>query len=189
MSKQINLLSQKKDYQKKEKFFSLFRKITLLLGIFTMLSLFTIFFIHKKIKTQYQTSLSKKENGLNQLILKKDIEKQVVYFNEKSSFFNKILKEDVNFLPYYRILKTYLPVSTESADISSIKYDNRKTVEFALTFSNYEDLYNSISAFEDEKFLNLFDELTLNSINLSEIKTKNYQLSLKGKFKALPVEL
>jgi len=188
MKKQINLLLQQKDYKKKEKFFSIFRKITVLLGIATVLCLFTIFYIDKKTKTQYQILLSKKEDYLKQLILKKNVERQTVYFNEKSNLFNKILKEDINFLPYYRILKTYLPVSTQSADINSVKYDNKKTVEFALSFSNYEDLYNSISAFENEKFLAFFDELTLNSINLAETKTKNYQLSLKGKFKTLPVE-
>lgn len=186
MKKYINLLSQKKDYQKKEKFFRLFRGTTTLLGIITILFLLTIFFIDEKIKKEHQTLLSKKKDFLNQLILKKDVEKQIIYFNEKSNFFNKILKEDINFLPYYRVLKTYLPVSTQSADISLIKYNNTKKVEFALAFSNYQDLYNSLSNLENEKFLNLFDDLTLNSINLSETKIKNYQLSFKGRFKTLP---
>ncbi len=187
MKKYINLLSKKKDYQKKEKFFNLFRKITTLLGIVTIFILLSLFVVYQKIKSQHQSLLSKKEDYLNQLILKKDVEKQIIYFNEKSSLFNNILKKDVNFLPYYRILKTYLPVSTESADISSIKYDNQKIVEFALSFSNYEDLYNSLSNLENEEFLNIFDDLTLQSINLSETKIKNYQLSLKGKFKTLPI--
>jgi len=186
MKRYINLLTQRKDYQKKEKFFSRFRRMTTLLGVVTILFLIIVFAIEEKIKKEYQTLLAKKQDFLNQLISKKDVEKQIIYFNEKSNFFNKVLKEDINFLPYYRVLKTYLPVSTQSADISMIKYNNTKKVEFVLTFSNYQDLYNSLSNLENEKFLNLFDELTLNSINLSETKIRNYQLSFRGRFKPLP---
>jgi predicted RND superfamily exporter protein len=189
MKKHINLLIQRKDYKKKERFFYWFRKVTFALGFITILILLAILINNQKVKNQYASLLSKKEAILQELSRKKEIEKQVVYVNEKSNFLDKVLNEDVNFLPYYRALKAYLPISTSSADIGSIKYDKAKRVEFLLNFSNYNDLYDSLSNFESEEFLKLFEELTLNSVNLSETKAKNYQLSLKGKFKDITKDL
>jgi hypothetical protein len=188
MKKHINLLIQKNDYKKKETIFYRLRIITGVLAIISIISLFIIFFLQQQINSEYQKLLSKKEDYLRQITKKKEIEKQILYFNEKSNVFKQILKNDVNFLPYYRILRAYLLVSTESADINFIKYDNKKTVEFVLSFSNYIEMYNSLSNFEDKKFLTIFDNLILNSINFSEMKTKNYQLSLKGRLKQLSVE-
>jgi hypothetical protein len=186
MTKDINLLTKKKDYENKEKVFRFFRKISIISGFLIVALLLIIFLFQQKIKTQYQELLSKKEQKLNQLLQKKEIEKKMLYINEKSISFKKNLQEDVSFLPYYHILLGHFPISSESANIKLIVYNNKRDVELLLNFYNYQDLYQSLGRLEEEKFLNLFDHLSLNSFSLSEEKMKSYQLTLKGKFK--PIE-
>lgn len=185
MKKYINLLTKKKDYQKKEKIFFLLRKISIFFSFLVLVLLLATFLFEQKLKNQYQQLLSKKETLLTQLLSKKELEKKVVYLNNKGAIFDKILTQDVNFLPYYKILVDYFPISSDSATIESVTFNNKKETELVLNFFNYQDLYDSLSHLEDEKFLSLFEELYLDWLNLTEEKTRNYQLTLKGKFKPI----
>lgn len=182
MKKHINLLTKKKDYQTKERFFYLLRKVAIISGFLIVVFLSIIFLFQQKIKGQYQRLLSKKQEKLKQLLAKKEREKKLVYINEKSLAFKRFLQEDMNFLPYYNALLNHFPISSESAKIKYINFNNQREVKLLISFYNYQDLYQSLGRLEDDKFLSLFDYLTLNSFSLSEEKMKTYQLTLKGKF-------
>lgn len=185
MKKYINLLTTKKDYKEKEQFFLILRKISFVLIFFTFILLITILLFQQKINSQYQKLLLEKENYLQQLLSKKEIEKKVIYINEKGVTFNKILKEDVDFLPYYQTLIDYFPASSQSATIKSISFNNKKEVKIVVNFINEQELYQFLDHLEEDKFLNLFSNLFLNSFNLSEKEKKFYQLILEGQFKPL----
>lgn len=185
MRKRINLLYKKKDYQNIERIFINLRKFTFALGAVSILLLLIIFVLKTGAKSKYEEKLSTKQQHLTQLLAKKDIETKAIYFNEKSTVLKSYLKDDINFLPYYQQLQTYLPVSTDYTSIELINFDNERNVEIVLSFPNYDDFYQHLSRFENEQFLGIFENLMIDSFTLSEEKSQSYQLKLIGKFKPL----
>lgn len=185
MRKRINLLYKKKDYQNIERIFINLRRFTFALGAVSVLLLLIIFVLKTGAKSKYEEKLSTKQQHLTQLLAKKDIETKAIYFNEKSTVLKSYLKDDINFLPYYQKLQTYLPVSTDYTSIELINFDNERNAEIVLSFSNYDDFYRHLSRFENEQFLGIFENLMIDSFTLSEEKSQSYQLKLIGKFKPL----
>lgn len=161
------------------------RKSTFFFGAVSILSLIITLAVTTNVRSRYINLLSQKESYLNTLLTAREAEKKLAFLTEKGSVFANFLKNDVNFLPYYRLLQSYLLASTSSANIDHINYDNQRNAEIVLIFSDYQNLYDSLQRLEDENFLNIFDNLTLDSFAISEGKTKNYQLTLKGRFKPL----
>lgn len=185
MKKRINLLYKKKDYQNIERIFINLRRLTFALGAVSVLLLLIIFVLKTGAKSKHEEKLSIKQQYFTQLLAKKDIETKAIYFNEKSTVLKSYLKDDINFLPYYQQLQTYLPVSTDYTSIELINFDNERNAEIVLSFSNYDDFYQHLSRFENEQFLGIFENLMIDSFTLSEEKSQSYQLKLIGKFKPL----
>lgn len=185
MKKKANLLLRKKNYQQLEKFFAYFRVVTFFLVAALFISIISLFLLMNSIKTQRQKLTAAKELLLTSIISRKDIETKALYFNQKGVALNTYLKDDVNFLPYYNQLQTYLPISSQSASIESIDYDNKRNVSVVLKFTNYDDFYNSLSSLQNSRFLSIFDSLSLEAFSITEAKVNNYSLQLVGKLKEL----
>lgn len=170
MKKHINLLLvlKKKNYQKREKIFKIIKIFTVIIGVFTILSLAAVFFIKRQVLEEYKTLLDKKEEYLKLLSSKQDLDKKVVYFNEKSSAFANILNQDVNFLPYYDLLLSHIPISSDSASLSQINFDNQKNIKFSLNFTDTYVFLKNFENFKNENFLKIFNELTLSAFTISE---------------------
>lgn len=189
MKKRINLLYSRKNYANIRNFIKYFRFSSYLLGAVTIAILGVVLFLKSNAKSKFDLAASKKENLLKESIRNKELEKSAIFLNDKSVQFNTFLSEDVNFLPYYRILREYLPTGTASAAINLISYDNKKNTVFLLDFSEYENFIFFLENVEDDKFLRIFENLTIESFSISEARQASYQLKLVGKFKPIENEI
>lgn len=188
MKRTINLLSRRRTYQYKEKIFGVLRTITILIGVLCVGALGVVFFLKTREQLYNKALLSRKEEYLTELLTKKDIEKKVVYFNEKSIAVDNLLKNDVRFLPYYRLLVSYLPQGASgSADLAEMQYDNKREASFTLNFPDSTDFYNVLDYFEEERFLSIFEKLTLKEFPVSdEPALGGFQVVFNGRFKPIP---
>lgn len=182
MKKHINLLKQKKDYLQKELLFKKFRYLVFGLSVLVILLLVIFFIFEINQNKRYLNLLNEKEMLLQSLLSKKEMEKNVLYFNQKIAAFAEIRQQDVNFFPYYQLLLTNFPFSTATATLTAFDLNNKREIKFTLNFSDFENFYQALEKLEDKKFLRLFERLTLQGISLKEGEAKNYQLTLTGKF-------
>jgi hypothetical protein len=185
MKKHINLLLKRPGYKKIELFFDYFKIVTIFIGFCSFASAFVLFLVVNSARAEYNSLLVQKQQYLQDINQKQDIEKKALYINQKSSTVNTILKNDLNFLPYYTLLQQYLPLDSNAASIESIEYNNKREVEIILAFNNYAEFYNSLANLQDQKFLSIFESLKLESFTITEEKNNIYRLSLKGKFKQI----
>jgi hypothetical protein len=185
MKKHINLLLKRPGFKKVEVFFDYFKIITVFIGFCSLASAFVLLLLIGSVKAEYNGLLNQKTQYLQDISQKQDIEKKALYINQKSSAVNTILKNDLNFLPYYTLLQQYLPLDSNSASIESIEYNNKREVQIVLAFSDYTEFYNSLSNLQNEQFLSIFEVLKLQSFSITEEKNNIYRLSLAGKFKAI----
>lgn len=183
MNHSVNLLTKRQTYKHKERLFQIYRTLTVLLGGLCVGALVVVFYLKTASQLTNRSLLSKKEEYLTELLTKKGIEKKVVYFNEKSIVFDRLLKSDVNFLAYYRLLQSRLPLATESAALADVSYHNNGDVAFTLNFGNYTSFYNTINDLEAENFLHIFEQLTLDSVPTFEKEGAGYKVSFTGKLK------
>lgn len=185
MKKHINLLYDRRDYIYIETIFLYFRRLTYI--FFAVCLLITaISFVLKEIeKKKYTTLLSKKEALLKASLSGRDFETKTLFVNDKASEANQYLADDVNFLPYYELLKQYLPVSTTSAEIKLISHDNKKNTSFVVEFSDHDSFIEFIDRVEDPTFLDIFNELSIQSFSISDKRKGIYSLKLTGRFKSI----
>jgi hypothetical protein len=185
MKKRLNLLIKGQSYKRLESFFLYFRLITTVAVALLFVVIIVFFFLSRQSQQANSRLLDQKAELLATLLTKKDLEQKALYLNTKGSQLSTYLKEDVNFLPYYKALQDYLPFSSQSATIDKVDYDNKRNVTIVLKFTDYDSFYNSLTLLQDQKFLSIFETLQLESFSISESKINNYTLTLSGKFKPI----
>ena len=185
MRKRANLLFAKKDYFKKEKYFYYFRGVTVGFGVISIIVLIIMIYLMMSISLETEVINRQISDVQKYLNKNQQLRTDINYFNQKNNLAGEILKKDVNFVPYYNKLIQYIPVSTDQATINSINFNNKHEVDFILTFTEYENFINFLSALQTKSFLDIFDKLSLESFSIREGKMNNYQLELKGILKAL----
>jgi len=99
------------------------------------------------------------------------------------------MKNDVNFLPYYKLLRETISYSTTAAVIDNVVIDKNRNVNFDLLFPNYNSFINFFKFAESDSFLGKFKELTLNNFVANEKNLNKYKLSFTGVFKNLSGQL
>lgn len=189
MKKSINLLILRHSYEYREKVFSRIRIAIVAIGSLCVLSLVTIYSLKTNVNIQKQKLLSKKEEYLSELLTKKDIEKKVSFLDEKSTTLVNILNNDVDFLEYYHFLQSHLPLSTGSAQLSKMQFDNKRKVSFTLNFSRFNDFYQTLQDFEKDQFLDNFDAVSLGSFVISpETSNESFKIVFNGSLKNIKNE-
>lgn len=189
MKKSINLLIRRHSYEYREKVFSRMRIAIVAIGCLCVLSLVTIYSLKTNVNIQKQKLLSKKEEYLSELLTKKDIEKKVSLLDEKSATLVNILNNDVDFLEYYHFLQSHLPLSTGSAQLSQMQFDNKRKVSFTLNFSRFNDFYQTLQNFEKDQFLDNFDAVSLGSFVVSpEASNESFKIVFNGSLKNIKNE-
>jgi len=186
MKKRINLLIKQKKYLQEEKLFYYLKISTyVIFAIFFISFIFNTLFL---IQNKKNLDLKKKEKEMYlQFLLKnKEVEAKFVYFQNKSSQVKNILKNDVNFYPYYSLLKESLKYASPEPVIESISINKDRTTTFVLGFDSTSQLLVFFKFAESPEFLKNFSELSLHQFSLEENKeVKNYTLGLIGKFSLL----
>lgn len=189
MKKSINLLIRRYSYEYREKVFSRIRIAIVVIGFLCVLSLVMIYSLKTNVNIQKQKLLSKKEEYLSELLTKKDIEKKVSLLDEKSTTLVNILNNDVDFLEYYHFLQSHLPLSTGSAQLSQMQFDNKRKVSFTLNFSRFNDFYQTLQDFEKDQFLDNFDSVSLGSFVVSpEVSNESFKIVFNGSLKNIKNE-
>lgn len=163
-----------------------------LTGIGVLLFLLFIFLISQvlQLNASQQDLLTKKETYLKYLLDEKDVEANMRYFKSKQTQVNTFLKEDANFLPYYKVLKESLEKTSDKAILDTIDIDKDRNTRFVVKFNNSEEMLLFLRYIEDEEFLKNFLSLTLQNFNLNQQQAKGsrYQLELRGVFKELKIQ-
>ncbi len=190
--KGINFAKKIDKYYKKEKFFSLLRKISIFFSVFTSIVAFLVVFLnlHTAIRLR---NLVLERKKLVDLLLKKSLENEkLLIVADKIRYARKLLKEkDVRFLTYYRKINEIVESITNESSSSAIKIqnfelDNKRNVSFELVTATSEDYIKALEFIDRDEFLDLFNELVLTSFGLTKGKVINeYSLQFKGKFKEL----
>lgn len=191
MKKRINLLTKHEKYRTIEEVFQKLRWLLgLLTGGFFVAYAFLFLFLSQQ-RTKINTLLAEKQTLLGFLLQNKEVEAKFIYFSGKYKQLNSILKDDVNFYPYYNLLNESLKSASPTPSLSSLVINKDKTTTFTLTFDDLNSLVSFLKFTESDVFVKNFSELTLisfasdqKSINKSTVsKNLNYKLDFKGKFK------
>ncbi len=138
-------------------------------------------------KNRINGLLNQKQGLLNYIVENKNNEVETTYFLLKKEQLKKFLKEDAEFLPYYKILDNSIKSSSNAAVVQSLTIDKNKQTQFSIQFLNYESMYNFFKFIESDIFLKNFEMLELTAFSLSAQKesTKGYMLNFQGKFRIL----
>lgn len=186
MKKRINLITKQKKYLQEEKLFYYLKISTyIIFAIFFVCIAVNLSFLVKS-KKNLELKKKEKEMYLQFLLKNKEVEAKFVYFQNKSSQIKNILKNDVNFYPYYTLLKDSLKYASPEPVIESIVINKDRRTTFMLGFESTQQLLAFFKFAESPEFLNNFSELSLHQFSLEERKeVKNYKLGLVGKFNLL----
>jgi len=182
MKKGINLLKKQKRYIHFQQILSRL-KIAIIVEVLIFLIIYPIFYFLLSQQKQKIDKLSSQKKELLEFFIQNKIEDaQLIYFRSKQKQLSDILKQDVNFFPYYNLLKESLKTLSIEARLEAVLIDNSKAVSFTVGFENYASLLTFLKFAESEDFLRNFNRLVL--INFSNVDTtKNaYKLSFSGKF-------
>lgn len=114
----INLLVNKQDYQKVEKYFYVIRYITFFFIIIFALSLGYVFIQLRNQNNSLNELSNKKKALLESLANKEEDEAKIIFINNKYNTLKKFEEEDVKGLPYYNLLITALSQNSSDEDIS-----------------------------------------------------------------------
>jgi len=192
--KRINLFAKQKKYVQIEKYFTWFRFFSIgLVAAFVLFSAYSFISLSSQQRKLKNLDLARKQY-LDFLIRNNEIEAKFIFYKNKNEEFNKIIANDVNFLPYYQVLNESLKFSTSAALLNSLTINKDRSAEFSILIENYDIAFEFIKYSETETFLKNFDALTLIEFS-SQLNTKAQTednnkkrlitLTFKGKFRKL----
>jgi hypothetical protein len=198
MSKYINLFSKKNQSViissgiKKTKTLS-FRAILILIAILSAIYALKYLLNHETDKIEKKIALYESYVTNN-----KKLEKEIVKMDFKKNALKKAIKNDVNFLPYYKAINNLITenasksaekVATPSSLIMSINFDKERSSTITFYSKDYKAHLKLIKLLESEKSLNLFESMSINgNIYLKEKQQTGYILNTQVKFKKIKNE-
>lgn len=185
MKKGINLLIKQQRYQNLEKTFEKIKTGVVLIFILFLISYGAAYYFLSQQSKQTKLLNLQKKDILDFLVNNKEVEAKFVYFRGKEKQLGDIIKQDVNFLPYYNLLKNSLKNSTPEAKLDSVVIDKNRKVSFIVSFGDYNGILSFLKFAETDSFLHNFNNLVLSNFNtLAKDKTKagTFSLQLSGSF-------
>ena len=173
----INLIINREDYQKYEKYFYWLKIATY--GLFSLfIFIFIVFFILIKINSDNNDRLiSQKSSLLKALAEKKGDEAKIFYLQKKYEDLNIFLKDDAFSSLYYGLLSEALKQSSESSILKSFDINKNRQVEFSISFEQFTELMSFFKFIESEIFLKNFETISLKSFTIigDKDKKENYE--------------
>ncbi len=177
----INLLIDRRDYYKAEKFFRRFRRIIVGYSLIFVTLVLVLFFITYKQNEKIQSLIDQKGTLFTSLQNQNNQEAKLVYVEKKLKSYNQFVRNDANFLPYYNLLVNSLN-STASASLSSFTIDNTRKTAFSISFVNIDSLLQSFDYLESNSFLKYFASLSLDNFGTEGKNNSAIKLSFIGQF-------
>ncbi len=182
MKKRINLILKQKQYQHLEHLFQYVRRAVIVVFVLFLASSVVYFVILLNKQTRIKALTAEKKALLSNLLENKEIEAKFVYFNTKEKNITSILKNDVNFYPYYSLLVDSLKSSSPQATLENVLIEKTKSTQFLLSFPKYDSLLSFFKFIESEDFLKNFNELHLVSLSTAGRGTGDIRMNFSGKF-------
>lgn len=183
MKKHINLITRQRKYYQADAVIRYFRIIITVLGAaFIAVNLIFFVLLYRE-QSSIEVLLNDKKNLLDYLIKNKESEARFIFFNTKEKQVTSILKDDVNFYPYYNLLGDSLKHASPEGKLQALILDKDRAVSFTIEFEDYPSLISFFKFMETNEFLKNFTDLTLQSVDVGKAKDKDsYVLNLKGTF-------
>src|SRR3990167_8816503 len=97
----INLLVNKTDYGKIDRYFKYLRRGVLILTILLFVFVVSLLYLHFNQTLTLQSLIEEQRNSINILSEQKENEVKLIYAANKVKTLGKFLLEDANFYPYY----------------------------------------------------------------------------------------
>lgn len=184
MKKRINLLKANKSFVDKEAvFLKIKNSVIVFFFLMLLMNLFLYFLLARQNESISQRAGLKK--GLVEFFIQnKEADAKFAYFRNKEKQLTDFLTEDVNFYPYYNLLKASLDNFAVGAQLDTVMIDKTKSTKFTISFENYDNLLSFLKFAESEDFLKNFNQLSLINFSKNDTQlTKNdYRLNFTGKF-------
>ena len=184
MRRKINLIKSGRRFADKLSVYIKARNTLVFTFLFFLLTNFFIYYFLSQ-QNKNVSDLSRKKAELVQFFIdNKEAEAEFVYFSNKQRQLSDVLREDVNFYPYYNLLKESLDKFAFASKLESVFIDKDKSVKFTVTFDDYTNLLSFLKFAESDDFLANFDQLSLINFSTTDTNTfrKEYRLNFIGKF-------
>ncbi|MBI3620196.1 hypothetical protein HY214_03590 [Candidatus Roizmanbacteria bacterium] len=185
MKHRINLIIKQKKYVYIERIFRNIRVAILLLAVVLLIMNVAFLMALRNQNDSIRALNEQKKEALEYLLTKKDVEAKFVFFNTKEKQISEILKNDVNFYPYYNLLVKSLDISSSAASLQTLTIDKYRKTKFSLKFNDYESFIAFFRVIEDDKLLQNFANLNLVSLNINGQNAGGYTMNFKGEFTQL----
>lgn len=185
--KEINLLTNQRDFNRVEKFFRRFRRLILIYSLLFVLLILVLGLLIYRQNSQIQAFLEQKKNYLSILGENGGQEAKLIYIGKKLNSYEKFIRNDAEFLPYYNLLIGSLSTGQIPASLSSLTIEKSRNTTFSLSFDNSDSLLKSFDFLESDDFLKYFENLSISQFQ-AQAGEKNSgppQLSFTGKFHQL----
>ena len=184
MRKRINLLRANKKFADRQ---ALFNKIKNFIIVIFFLLLTVNLAIYYLLLGQNKTlsRLNDQKKQYSEFFLQnKEADAKFAYFRNKEKQLTDILSQDVNFYPYYNLLKDSLDNNSVNAQLYSVSIDKTKSTKFTISFDNYGNLIEFLRFAESDDFLKNFNQLSLVNFSKKELKSSksDYRLNFTGRF-------
>ena len=184
MKKRINLLKANKRFVDREIIFLKIKNSLITLFFLLLLINITLYIFLLQQSQKIVLISNQKKELLDFFIQNKEADVKFAYFRNKEKQLNDILKEDVNFYPYYELLKGSLDNFAVGAKLHAVTIDKTKATNFTISFENYDNLISFLRFAESDDFLHNFNQLSLINFskNDTQISKNDYRLNFKGLF-------
>ncbi|MBI4009079.1 hypothetical protein HY357_02505 [Candidatus Roizmanbacteria bacterium] len=154
-----------------------------MIALFFLLVAYAFFYgILLRQKQKIDNLSTQKKDILEFLLANKETEAKFVYFRNKHKQLSDILEGDVNFYPYYFLLKDSLKSSTPEAILDSVVIDKAKTFTFSVSIEDFPTMLSFLRFAESDDFLKNFNQLILSSFSNTQTSKKGYELGFRGVF-------
>lgn len=183
--KRINLLVKQGKYIKLEHAFGKLKWVLILFVVFFTACYVFISFLLFDQKKVIDSLSQEKEVLLEFLLALNKVEAKFVYFRTKEQQLSDILKDDVNFYPYYKLLDQTLKSLSSSAVLESVTINKLREAEFTLSFPDSKSMISFFKFAESDDFLKNFNTLVLTQFTQIQAESQQFELIFKGTFIAL----
>lgn len=183
--KRINLLIKQTKYLRLERIFSSLKLAIVFVIVLFLLTYAAASSLLFKQKQTISELNAQKKSLLELLLANKEVEAKFVYFRNKQKQLSDILKDDVNFYPYYQLLTDSLKKSTPEARLDTVVIDKSKAVNFTVSFNDFASMLSFFKFAESDDFLKNFNLLILSNFSTVQTTKSSYQLVFRGSFSQL----
>ncbi|NMB83753.1 hypothetical protein GYA28_00510 [Candidatus Roizmanbacteria bacterium] len=183
MKKRINLLVKQKKYLQIEELFKYIKLGVVVTTVIFFVIISVYLLLLSSSKRKIDILIVEKKQLLEYVLKNKEVEAKFKYFHGKNSQIQTIMKNDVNFYPYYSLLKESLKNASPEPVLESVVIDRTRATTFTLSFNNLTSLLTFLKYAESPGFLSNFSELSLHQFGIDQKNNeKTYSANLVGKF-------